>query len=207
MNIDFLKAKRSTDVLSYLELTALTLIIKMVIKNQLLDMSPLGMRFTVLKTAGNTQGKSLDLHWELLPGCNMKDPLVHTHPHAVETYEILEGEMEFYIDNKWIPATKGEKLSVQMGQSHAFRNPTQKMATVYNTHQPALKMENYFEDICKVLDKLTDNRQKQFKMNARAMLYMGILMNNYREEIIAQRPPDMAIKVLGCMGKVLNLHY
>ena len=48
-----------------------------------LDMTPLGMKFTVLKTSAQTNGKSLDLHWELLPGCNMKDPLVHTHPKAI----------------------------------------------------------------------------------------------------------------------------
>jgi len=67
----------------------------MVTKNQILDMSPLGMIFTVLKTGNDTGGRSLDLHWELLPGCNMKDPLVHIHPHALETYEVLEGEMEY----------------------------------------------------------------------------------------------------------------
>ncbi len=60
-------------------------------------MTPVGMRFTVLQAGADTGGKSLDLHWELLPKCNMKDPLVHIHPHAIETYEVLEGEMEFFI--------------------------------------------------------------------------------------------------------------
>ena len=69
----------------------------MAIKNQVLDMTPVGMKFTVLKTSIDTNGKSLDLHWDLLPGCNMKDPLVHVHPNDIETYELLEGEMEFYI--------------------------------------------------------------------------------------------------------------
>lgn len=66
----------------------------MATKNQLLDMTPIGMQFTVLKSSADTGGKSLDLHWDLLPGCNMKDPLVHTHPNAIETYEILEGRMD-----------------------------------------------------------------------------------------------------------------
>ena len=79
----------------------------MATKNQILDMTPLGMTFTVVKTGKDTNGKSLDLHWELLPGCNMKDPLVHTHPNAIETYEILDGEMEFYVKDKWIKAKKG----------------------------------------------------------------------------------------------------
>lgn len=179
----------------------------MAIKNQILDMTPIGMKFTVLQTSTDSQGKSLDLHWELLPGCNMKDPLVHTHPNAIETYEILEGDMEFFVKDKWISAKKGDKLTVPKGIKHAFRNPSQRTVAVFNTHQPALKMENYFEDVCKVLDKLTDNRKKDFKMNLKAMLYMSVLMNHYRNDIIAKSPPDTAIKVLGYIGNLLRLDY
>jgi mannose-6-phosphate isomerase-like protein (cupin superfamily) len=179
----------------------------MAYKNQILDMTPIGMRFTVLQTGEDTGGKSLDLHWELLPGCNMKDPLVHTHPHAIETYEVLEGEMEFFVKDKWLVAKKGDKLAVPKGVTHAFRNPTEKIVTVFNTHQPALKMENYFEDVCKVLDKVTGDRKKDFKMNMKTMMYMSVLMNNYRDEIIAKSPPDAAIRLLGFAGKLLRLHY
>lgn len=179
----------------------------MATKNQILDMTPLGMKFTVLKTHADTKGKSLDLHWELLPGCNMKDPLIHIHPHAIETYEILEGNMEFFIKDKWIEAQKGDKLTVPIGVSHAFRNPTDAIVEVYNTHEPAFDMENYFEDVCKVIDKVTDNRQKTFKMNLKTKLYMGVLMNNYRHEIIAENPPDVAIRLLGLTGKLLGMKY
>jgi mannose-6-phosphate isomerase-like protein (cupin superfamily) len=170
-------------------------------------MSPVGMRFTVLKTAADTDGKSLDLHWDLLPHCNMKDPLVHIHPNAIETYEILEGEMEFFIKDKWVKAKKGDKLAVPMGITHAFRNPTDQVVQVYNTHQPALRMENYFEDVCRVLDKLTNNRTEDFKMNLRTKFYMGVLMNNYRKEIIARSPPDLAIRILGALGKLAGTRY
>lgn len=173
----------------------------------ILDMTPLGMKFTVLKTSAQTKGKSLDLHWELLPGCNMKDPLVHIHPHAIETYEILEGEMEFFIQDKWVTAKKGDKLSVPIGVPHAFRNPTDKSVTVFNTHQPALTMQSYFEDVCKVLDKVTENRTKAFTMDLKTKLYMGVLMNNYRYDIIAINPPDFTIKVLGYIGRAMGLTY
>ena len=179
----------------------------MAYRNQILDMTPLGMKFTVLQTADDTGGKSLDLHWELLPGCNMKDPLIHIHPHAIETYEILEGEMEFFVKDKWIRAKKGDQLTVPIGVKHAFRNPSGKIVRVFNTHQPALKMENYFEDVCKVLDKVTENRTKEFRMNMKSMLYMGVLMEEYREEIIAQNPPDMAIRILGSLGKFMKISY
>jgi mannose-6-phosphate isomerase-like protein (cupin superfamily) len=176
-------------------------------RNQVLDMTPLGMKFTVLQTAADTGGRSLDLHWELLPGCNMKDPMLHIHPHAIETYEILEGEMEFFVKDKWIKAKKGDQLSVPTGVTHSFRNPSDKNVQVFNTHQPAFAMENYFEDVCKVLDKVTDNRNKKFTMNFKSKLYLGVLMNHYRQEIIARKPPDMAIKFLGLIGNILKLEY
>jgi len=52
----------------------------MAIKNQILDMTPLGMKFTVLQASADTGGNSLDLHWELLPGCNMRDPCITYSP-------------------------------------------------------------------------------------------------------------------------------
>jgi mannose-6-phosphate isomerase-like protein (cupin superfamily) len=174
---------------------------------KIIDMTPLRMKFTVLKNSSQTNGKSLDLQWELLPGCNMKDPLVHTHPNAIETYEILDGEMEFFIKDKWVTAKKGDQLSVPVGVTHAFRNPTDKIVTVYNTHQPALKMEEYFDDVSKVLDKVTGNRTKGFKMNLKTKLYLGVLMSNYRNDIIAVKPPDFAVKILGFIGKLTGINY
>jgi hypothetical protein len=68
-------------------------------------------------------------------------------------------------------------------------------------------MENYFEDVCKVLDKLTDNRTKDLSMNLKAKLYMSVLMNNYRNEIIAKSPPDASIRLLGFISKLIGIRY
>ena len=176
-------------------------------KEKILDMTPLGMRFTVLKNSTETNGRSLDLQWELLPGCNMKDPLVHIHPHAIETYDIQEGEMEFFIKDKWITARAGDKLEVPKGTPHAFRNPTDEVVRLYNTHQPALRMEEYFEDVVKVLDKVTHHRTKPFSMNFNAKLYLGALMSHYRNDIIAVSPPDILVRILGVIGKVIGIRY
>lgn len=47
--------------------------------------------------------------------------------------------MEFFIKDKWVAAKKGDKLAVPKGIKHAFSNPSQRIVTVFNTHQPALK--------------------------------------------------------------------
>ena len=44
-------------------------------------------------------------------------------------------------------------------------------------------------------------------MNLKSMLYMGVLMGNYRNEIIAKNPPDAAIKVLGGIARLLGIKY
>lgn len=180
----------------------------MATKGQVLDMSPLGMIFTVVKSKEDSNGKSLDLEWELLPQCNMVDPLYHVHPEAIETYHILEGEMEFYVKDKWISARQGDKLKVDIGVKHAFRNPSDKIVKVYNTHEPAFSMEDYFEDVCKVV-KLAKNKKtnKVSMKNFKTLLLFGVLMNNYRKEIIAVNPPDFLVRILGAIAKILRINY
>jgi len=68
-------------------------------------------------------------------------------------------------------------------------------------------MENYFEDVSKVLDKVTENRTKKFSMNMKAKLYLGVLMSKYRNDIIAKSPPDAAVRVLGFIGKIMGIKY
>lgn len=177
-------------------------------KGQILDLTPLGMIFTVVKSKRDTGGKSLDLEWELLPQCNMVDPLFHTHPEAIETYHILEGEMEFYVKDKWIKAKKGDKLTVEKGVTHTFRNPTNSLVKVYNTHESALNMEDYFEDVSKVLDRATQNRTKALSMKSiKTMLLLGRLMSNYRREIIAVKPPDFLIRTMGKVARIIGIDY
>jgi len=39
------------------------------------------------------------------------------------------------------------------------------------------------------------------------MLYLGVLLNNYRNDIVAKSPPDAAVKFLGHIGKLMKLNY
>lgn len=179
----------------------------MVATGQVLNLRPLGMIFTVLKTSADTGGASLELNWELLPGCNLEDALVHVHPQAKETYEILEGEMEFWLENRWVKARTGDKLEVPPGMAHAFRNASGQTVRVFNTHQPALHMEDYFADVEKVLAIVTDQGRKPYRKTPRTLLYMALLQSNYRNEIVARRPPDGLLRVLGKIARLLGMKY
>lgn len=175
---------------------------------KIIDISPMGPIMKVIRTAADTNGASLDLEWEVPAGLNMElEPFFHTHPQAVETYEILEGEMEFFVKDKWFTAKKGDKLSVPKGVTHMFRNPTGQVAKVYNTHQPALRMQEFFEDGEKFLVNMTNNRTKAFKLDLRAKLHMSVVLLKYRNEIIGVKPPDIALRILGAIGKLMGIRY
>ena len=180
----------------------------MVVKDQILDITPLGMIFKVINGKNDTEGKSLDLEWQLLPKCNMADPLFHIHPEAIETYHILEGEMEFFIKDRWITAKTGDKLKVDKGVKHAFRNPTDSIVKVFNTHEPALNMEEYFEDVSKVVAIVKNKNTNSVNMkNLKTLLFLGALMRNYRNEIIAVDPPDFLVRILGTISRLLGIDY
>lgn len=68
-------------------------------------------------------------------------------------------------------------------------------------------MEQYFEEVCTVLDQLTHHGTRALTMNLATKLYMSVLMNRYRHEIIAKSPPDIAIKLLGGISKLLGIRY
>ncbi len=179
----------------------------MATKSQLLDMTPIGMRFTVVNAAKDTGGKSLDLEWEILPGCNMKDPLIHIHPNAIETYEMLEGEMEFFVKDRWITLKKGEKLMVEKGVYHSFRNPGGQIVKVFNTHQPALQMESYFEGICKAVELATNKGEKELKMDFKSKMYMSVLVDQYSNEIRMKNPPAIIIKIMAFIGRMKGIRF
>lgn len=177
-------------------------------EKKVIDIRPMGPIMTVIKTASDTQGASLDLEWEVPPGLNMElDPFFHAHPNAIETYEILEGEMEFFIEDRWITAKKGDKLSVPKGVTHMFRNPSDQVVKLYNTHQPALRMQEFFEDGEKFLIRMTNNRTKEFKLDFKAKLNMSVVASKYRNEIIGVKPPDFALRILGIIGKLMGIKY
>ncbi len=123
---------------------------------------------------------------------------VHIHPDAIETYAIIEGEMEVYLNNKWITAHKGEKIVVEKGVPHTYKNTTNQVVKLYNTHEPAMQFENFFEGLSKVCDSgVIKNR----KMSLSAIISMSVLWTKYPNEIKSVKPPYFVMKIMSWIGK------
>lgn len=163
------------------------------------DLSPIGAVFHVRKTAEETQGRSFEMEWELFP--NTGGTPVHIHPHATESYRVLAGELDIFVDGAWRRIAAGEAASVDAGVPHTFRNATNAPVRVYNTHAPAMRYGEYFESLHRIVSSgaVTPGR-----MTLKAMLYLAMLMTGFEAEIRSVKPPHVVMRALALVAKTLG---
>lgn len=164
-----------------------------------LDLGPLGAVFEVRRTAAETDGTSFEMEWELAPETGGTP--VHVHPHAIETYEVLEGRLDVLVDGTWRTLTKGDTVTVAENVPHTFRNASPAITRVYNTHQPAMRFEEYFEGLARLVERglVTSSRP-----GLKAMLHLAIHMTGHPEEIQAVKPPQTVMRMMAAVGKALG---
>jgi quercetin dioxygenase-like cupin family protein len=164
-----------------------------------LDLSPIGAVFYVRKTADVTGGRSLEMEWVLAP--HSSGTPIHVHPAATESYEVLSGTLDLYVDGSWRMLSVGEKASVEPGVPHTFRNATGLPTRVYNTHSPAMKFGEYFESLHRVV---SSGAVPRGRMTPKAMLYLSMVMSDFSDEIRSVRPPQIVVTVVGRLARLLG---
>ena len=164
-----------------------------------LDLSPIGAVFRITKTAAETHGRSFEMEWELAPETG-GTPL-HIHPHALESYQVLQGELDVYIDGTWKTLTPGEKVVVDLGVPHTFRNASQTTARVHNTHEPAMRFDEYFEGLQRIVNS---GAVAEGKVTPKAILHLSVLMTSFRDEIRSVRPPYAVTRIFAVFGRLLG---
>lgn len=164
-----------------------------------LDMSPIGMIFYVLKASDYTDGQRLEMEWKLLPKAD-GTPL-HIHPAAAESYSVLEGELEVNLNGKWQTLTIGQSLTVPPGTAHTFRNKSDGITRIYNTHHPAMQFDKFFAGLCKVVNKHAKSDEKM-KMDFGVIMDLSMLMKKYKNEMVSVKPPNFIVSILNIVGKI-----
>src|SRR5687767_14065959 len=107
--------------------------------DRILDFAATGMWWEITRSTADTGGAFLEMTNVIAPG--FAGPPVHLHPHAEESYEVLEGKLEVYVDGSWRPFTAGECATVPAGIPHSVRNLSSAEVRIRNVHKPALAFE------------------------------------------------------------------
>jgi mannose-6-phosphate isomerase-like protein (cupin superfamily) len=168
-----------------------------------LDLGPLGIKFHIKKTSAETSGQSFDMELELNP--HRDAGLIHIHPHAVESYKVLQGKFDVYINGDWKTLSVGEKAVVDQGVPHTFRNTGDETTRVYNTHQPAMRFDQFFEALGKLAQQSgVSSSQQRRPRTFKDILLVSIVYTSYPDEIRAVRPPHALMQVFGFVGRLLG---
>lgn len=164
-----------------------------------LDLSPIGAIFHVVRTADDTSGQALEMEWELAP--HASGTPVHVHPHATESYDVIEGQLDIFVDGTWRTLSVGESASVPPGVPHTFRNPIGAVSRVRNVHAPAMRFGEYFGTIHRIVESRSVAHDH---MTPKAMLYLAVVMLRFKREIVSVSPPHFVIALSAGVARLLG---
>ena len=117
------------------------------------------------------------------PASDEREPN-HTHPEQVSGFEIISGELAFWVDGKEFRAGPGETVTVPPAVNHRFWNPSDTEAHYVGTFGPALDTRHFFE----VLFRLA-NEGKLGKGGMPKPLHLPVLFRAFGREIRPTSPP------------------
>jgi quercetin dioxygenase-like cupin family protein len=118
----------------------------------------------------------------------------HFHPHVQERFEVLEGELTFWVDGRKRKAGPGDRLTVDAGIRHAFQNSGDDVAHLVVEMEPALNMKSLFEETAALgrAGKWIRLGRRGIPKGPRALLEMAEYMDRYRDTIVLASPPPIA---------------
>lgn len=126
-------------------------------------------------------------------------PPLHVHPHAEETYRVLSGALEVNVEGEWQEVPAGESHTVSAGTPHTFRNNVP--VELINIHQPALEHERFFRRFHKLV---TEQGVSLPPGNFKSFVLMGMLFSDHERELVSVKPPQMAMRILSKIGRLLG---
>jgi quercetin dioxygenase-like cupin family protein len=112
----------------------------------------------------DTQGRFSLMERTLPPGGRM--PPAHRHPTNDEAYFVVDGEVEFRVNDEVVHGTTGSFVLVSAGESHTFGNTSAEPARLLVLHAPAL--DQYFEELEELWSNATPpNREDELDLMKR----------------------------------------
>jgi quercetin dioxygenase-like cupin family protein len=141
--------------------------------------------------------KPFNVMTELYPG---GESAIHVHPHQDEIYQVIEGEIELYLNGSWRTLKAGEQITIPKGTVHGFRNSGKQKVVAFNSHEPGLRFGEMLETIQQYINDGKITSTKGFKNLA----YMSSIMVEYKEVMVTIKPPSAVIKIMARIGKVFG---
>jgi quercetin dioxygenase-like cupin family protein len=75
------------------------------------------------------------IEFEIEPGFGGPDP--HSHDDHIDSFYVLDGEADFFVDGEWLRLPTGSYVAAPLGVTHAFANHGDRPVRLLNIHAPS----------------------------------------------------------------------
>ena len=114
-------------------------------------------------SAGDTSGAYTLMEDNLKPGFSLG---LHRHDVHAETFYVLEGPIDFYVNDEWISADAGTCIHVPPGAPHACRLPAGSTGRMLMIYQPA-GFDGYLAELATFSEADFENATRMSELNAK----------------------------------------
>ena len=156
------------------------------------------IRAIVVQSAVNKESDLVIMIAELGP--REFGPPLHLHPRQHETYDVLEGEVEFVLGDKKQVVKQGEKVEIPPNTPHTFKNIGDGWLRMRDTHQPALT----FEEMMRELHGLVHSGKIKGFNDLKSLIYLSMLWVKHQELQRSIQPPFFVMRIMALVGKLVG---
>ena len=119
----------------------------------------------------------------------------HYHPRLEERFEVLEGDFVFKVAGRERAAGPGERLVVNPGVRHSFRNAGDGVGRLVAELEPAMTMRGFFEDSA-AMARAGKYTARGLPTGPGAFLDTADFVERYRDVTVMTFPPLPVQRVL-----------
>ncbi len=168
--------------------------------SRVLDFRPgMGMWGEITKSSAETGGEYFETRNHV--GSSPGGPPVHVHPTAEESYAVLDGRLDVFVDGEWQTLGAGESITVRAGTAHTLDNRSGAPIVLVNTDRPALRFEQMFRELHALI---RDGKLTLPPRGPRAAIYGALFFSKYAREQRTTKPPQFVFDAIARVGRGLG---
>jgi mannose-6-phosphate isomerase-like protein (cupin superfamily) len=142
--------------------------------------------------------------WRLVnivyPG--FEGPPIHLHPHASESFDVIEGTLEIFADGEWSELGEGESSTVPPLVPHTLRNTGERPVRYRGAHIPGLGYERFMN---RQLALVKAGKVRSFPpKDPSSIIHLAMLAHEHSEDVRIVKPPGWLTTPMARLGKLLG---